>query len=129
MKLIITFHQKRMLKGVTSTKSPVFALFLESMLKALKYLTNMKRLPILLLILVAAVFLAFKTLGSGTSVPPSKYEQILQTVTQLLTQGHFQPQEINDEFSKKIFKISSTEKSNARNKIVAGNFRRRSIRT
>jgi len=64
----------------------------------------MKRLPILLLILVAAVFLAFQTLGSGKSTPPSKYEQILQTVTQLLTQGHFQPQEINDEFSKKIFK-------------------------
>ncbi|MEJ0101122.1 MAG: hypothetical protein WDO19_00590 [Bacteroidota bacterium] len=63
----------------------------------------MKRLPILLLILVAAVFLAFQTLGSGKSTPPSKYEQILQTVTQLLTQGHFQPQEINDDFSKKIF--------------------------
>ncbi|MES1217680.1 MAG: carboxy terminal-processing peptidase, partial [Bacteroidota bacterium] len=63
----------------------------------------MKRLPILLLILVAAVFLAFKTLGSGPSTPPSKYEQILQTVTQLITQGHFQPKEINDDFSKKIF--------------------------
>lgn len=93
-----------MLKGLISTKSTVFALFLEYMLKALKYLTNMKRLPILLLILVAAVFLAFQTLGSSKSTPPTKYEQILQTVTQLLTQGHFQPQEVNDEFSKKIFK-------------------------
>src|SRR3982750_3588043 len=93
-----------MLKGLVSTKNTVFALFLESMLKAIKYLTNMKRLPILLLILVAAVFLAFQTLGSGKSKPPTKYEQILQTVTQLLTQGHFQPQEINDDFSKKIFK-------------------------
>ena len=63
----------------------------------------MKRLPFLVLILVAGIFLAFKTLGSGKSTPPGKYEQIIQTVTQLLTQGHFDPKEINDDFSKKIF--------------------------
>jgi carboxyl-terminal processing protease len=73
------------------------------MLQAIKYLTSMKRLPFLILILVAGVFLAFQTLGSGKSTPPGKYEQIIQTVTQLLTQGHFDPKEINDDFSKKIF--------------------------
>jgi carboxyl-terminal processing protease len=56
---------------------------------------------------VAASFLAFKTMGKATksaSVPPSKYEQILKLVNEMLTQGHFNPQDVNDEFSKKVFK-------------------------
>ncbi|HVZ56408.1 MAG TPA: carboxy terminal-processing peptidase [Chitinophagaceae bacterium] len=63
----------------------------------------MKRLPILVMMLVAVVFLAFQTMGTGKSNPPSKYEKILQSVSALLTQGHFSPKEINDAFSKKIF--------------------------
>lgn len=67
----------------------------------------MKRLPILILMLVAACFLAFNTMGTGTkssSTPPSKYEKILKLVGEMLTQGHFSPQDVNDEFSKKVFK-------------------------
>lgn len=63
----------------------------------------MKRLPIVLLILVAGSFLAFKTLGNGTSNPPSKYEQILKLVGDMLAQAHYSPQSINDAFSKKVF--------------------------
>ena len=57
-----------MLKAFLSTKTPVFALFLDYMLKALKYMTNMKRLPILLLILVAAVFLVWVLALLATAV-------------------------------------------------------------
>lgn len=67
----------------------------------------MKRLPIVILMVVAASFLTFKTMGTGTNRsvnPPSKYEQILKLVGDMLTQGHFKPQDINDAFSKKIFK-------------------------
>lgn len=66
----------------------------------------MKRLPIVIMMVVAASFLAFKTMGTGTqhpSPPPTKYEQILRLVGDMLTQAHFSPQNINDDFSKKIF--------------------------
>ncbi len=67
----------------------------------------MKRLPIVILMVVAGSFLAFKTMGTGTnatSTPPSKYEQILKLVGEMLSQAHYSPQDINDAFSKKIFK-------------------------
>jgi carboxyl-terminal processing protease len=74
------------------------------MSKTIKYLLNMKRLPILVMTVLAGVFFAFQTLGTGKSNPPSKYEQILKLVGQMLTTGHYSPQDINDAFSKKIFK-------------------------
>jgi len=74
---------------------------------ALKYLLNMKRLPIVILMVVAGSFLAFKTMGTGTNHssvnPPSKYEQILKLVGEMLSQAHYKPQDINDAFSKKVF--------------------------
>jgi carboxyl-terminal processing protease len=77
------------------------------MSNGLKYLLNMKRLPFVILLVVAASFLAFKTMGTSTrpsAFPPSKYEQILKLVNEMLTQGHFNPQDVNDDFSKKVFK-------------------------
>ncbi|MBA2499450.1 MAG: carboxy terminal-processing peptidase, partial [Chitinophagaceae bacterium] len=62
----------------------------------------MKRLPIVLLILVAGIFLTFQTLGSDGN-PPSRYERIMKNVSEMLTQGHYSPKDINDEFSKKVF--------------------------
>ena len=68
----------------------------------------MKRLPIVILMVVTASFLTFKTMGGGTTGgsvnPPGKYEQILKLVGEMLSQGHYKPQDINDAFSKKIFK-------------------------
>jgi carboxyl-terminal processing protease len=72
------------------------------MLKALKYMTNMKRLPILVMLVVAGTFLAFQSLGKSSN-PPSKYEKILRNVGQMLTEAHYSPKDINDDFSKKIF--------------------------
>src|SRR5215510_8132628 len=74
------------------------------MRNVLKYLLNMKRLPIVILTLVAGTFLAFQTMGTGTKNPPSKYEEILKLVGEMLSQAHYSPQDINDAFSKKIFK-------------------------
>ena len=64
----------------------------------------MKRLPIVILTIVAGFFLAFQTMGTGTKNPPSKYEEILKLVGEMLTQAHYSPQDIDDAFSKKIFK-------------------------
>jgi carboxyl-terminal processing protease len=64
----------------------------------------MKRLPIVLVMVIAGIFLAFNTMGTtNKSLPPSKYEKILQIVGEILAQGHYSPKDINDEFSKKVF--------------------------
>ncbi len=72
--------------------------------KALKYMLDMKRLPIVLVMVIAGIFLAFNTMGTtNKSLPPSKYEKILQIVGEILAQGHYSPKDINDEFSKKVY--------------------------
>jgi len=53
---------------------------------------------------MAGLFLAFQTMGTTTKTPPGKYEDILRLVGEMLTQAHYQPQAINDDFSRKIFK-------------------------
>lgn len=65
-------------------------------------MTNLKRLPILaMMLLVAAVFFA----GSVKKEfdPPGKYEKILHNVTDMLKEAHYSPKMIDDSFSKKIF--------------------------
>jgi len=67
----------------------------------------MKRFPIVIMMVVGATFLAFKTMGTGTrnsNEPPTKYEKILRLVNEMFTQAHYSPQDINDAFSKKVFK-------------------------
>lgn len=63
----------------------------------------MKRLPLLLMMLAGGIFVAFQTLGTEKTPPPSKYERILQSVGEILVQGHFSPKDINDDFSKRVF--------------------------
>ncbi len=63
----------------------------------------MKRLPLVIAMLIAGIFLAFQTMGTSNSNPPSKYEKILQIVGEILAQGHYSPKDINDEFSKKVY--------------------------
>ena len=70
---------------------------------------NMKRLPIVILMIVAASFLAFKTMGKGNNIPPGNYEKIMKLVGEMLSHGHYSPQDINDAFSKKVFKKYITE--------------------
>lgn len=64
----------------------------------------MKRLPVVLLFCAAGSFLAFRSLENTNTNPPGKYEKILKLVGEMLVQGHFSPQDINDNFSKKVFK-------------------------
>ena len=65
-------------------------------------MTNFKRLPILVvMLLVAAVFFAGSV--KKDSDPPGKYEKILHNVAGMLKENHFSPKLIDDSFSKKIF--------------------------
>lgn len=57
----------------------------------------------LLMMLAGGIFVAFQTLGTEKTPPPSKYERILQSVGEILVQGHFSPKDINDDFSKRVF--------------------------
>ncbi len=68
-----------------------------------------RSLPILLTVLVAGMFIAFRSLGTGTigsgnDSPPGRYEKILHTVGDMLAEVHYSPKDINDKFSKDIFK-------------------------
>ncbi len=64
---------------------------------------NKRNLPVLVLILGAGVFVAFRTLGFYKN-PPTRYEKILRNVGEMLEEIHYSPKNINDNFSKEIFK-------------------------
>ena len=63
-----------------------------------------RSLPVLLTILVAGVFIAFRSLGTGHDNPPGRYEKILHNVGEMLSEIHYSPKDINDKFSKEVFK-------------------------
>ncbi|MEO5595202.1 MAG: carboxy terminal-processing peptidase [Chitinophagaceae bacterium] len=66
-----------------------------------------RSLPVLLTVLVAGVFIAFRSLGTGKTGndnPPTRYEKILHNVGEMLTEIHYSPKDINDKFSKEVFK-------------------------
>jgi carboxyl-terminal processing protease len=70
----------------------------------LKSLGSVKRLPVVLVLFSLALFLTLSSLGIGKKDPPGKYEDVLHRVAKMLQDGHYQPQPIDDAFSKKIFR-------------------------
>lgn len=97
---------KTLVKSVERQEKPCFCVIFGFMPQLFKYLTNMKRLPLVLLILVAGSFLAFKSMGKPVdrSLPPGNYEKIMKLVGQMLSDGHYSPQAIDDAFSRKVYK-------------------------
>ncbi|HEV2353873.1 MAG TPA: carboxy terminal-processing peptidase [Puia sp.] len=72
------------------------------MLKVLKYMVNKRNLPVVLLVLGAGIFVAFRTFGIGGN-PPSKDETILHNVGEYLQELHYSPKPIDDNFSLEVF--------------------------
>jgi carboxyl-terminal processing protease len=71
----------------------------------LAYMFNKKSLPVVILCLGAALVVAFRSFGiGGNSTPPTKYEKILHNVGEMLSEIHYSPKKIDDNFSKEIFK-------------------------
>lgn len=63
-----------------------------------------KSLPIILvLILGGGIFYAVRSSGNINN-PRTKFEKILQSVGEMLEEGHYSPKKIDDDFSKTIFK-------------------------
>ncbi|MCW3467446.1 carboxy terminal-processing peptidase [Chitinophaga nivalis] len=58
-------------------------------------------IPVVLLSISAGV-LAFNKMGHNDE-PPGRYEVIMNLVGQMLKEGHYQPKEIDDKFSKEVF--------------------------
>jgi len=69
-----------------------------------------RNLPVVILLVCTGLVLAFRTLGLGGGTPPTKYEKILHNVGEMLSEIHYSPKKINDEFSKEIFKKYLAEK-------------------
>jgi carboxyl-terminal processing protease len=75
------------------------------MLKIQQFIMSKKFLPVLLVLTVASLFVAFQTQGrGGGDSPKTKNEKILRNVGLLLEQGHYSPKNINDSFSKQVLK-------------------------
>ncbi|MBC7902517.1 MAG: carboxy terminal-processing peptidase [Gemmatimonadaceae bacterium] len=65
-----------------------------------------RSIPVLLLVMVAGVFIAFRSMGTGGggNNTPTKYDKILHNVGEMLEQVHYSPKTFNDNFSREIFK-------------------------
>jgi carboxyl-terminal processing protease len=74
------------------------------MTKAFDYMFSKKSLPVIALLLCAGLVVGFKSLGWGGGTPPTKYEKILHNIGEMLSQIHYSPKKIDDNFSKEIFK-------------------------
>jgi carboxyl-terminal processing protease len=79
------------------------------MSKFFEYMFNKRNLPVVLLVLVCGVFVAFRSLGYK-SEPPTKYEKILRDVGVMLQDVHYSPKSIDDKFSKEVFTKYLSEK-------------------
>jgi carboxyl-terminal processing protease len=64
---------------------------------------NKRNLPIILFISVIGIAIALKTFAFAPN-PPSKYERILKNVSELLEEIHYSPKNIDDQFSREVFK-------------------------
>lgn len=71
--------------------------------KILKFMLSKKVLPLLLIVIFGSIFWAFK--GRTTNEEPAlaKQQKLLTRIGQILEMGHYSPQAIDDEFSKKVF--------------------------
>lgn len=92
-----------MLIGIFVQQLTGLIVIFDYMSKVIQYMFSKRSLPILLLVLGCGIFIAFRTLGTN-GTPPTKYEKILRNVGEMLTQIHYSPKDINDKFSKEVYK-------------------------
>jgi carboxyl-terminal processing protease len=64
---------------------------------------NRRNLPIVLLVSALGIAIALKTFAFKGN-PPTKYERILRNVSELLEEIHYSPKNIDDQFSREVFK-------------------------
>lgn len=81
-----------------------FIVIFESMQKLIQFMVSRRSLPILITVLAAGIFIGFRSLGTRNTPPATRYEKILHNVGEMLSEIHYSPKAINDNFSKEIFK-------------------------
>ena len=69
--------------------------------KFLKFMKSTKGLILVVVFLVGSLFVAFS--NNGDKNPQTQEQKLLAVVGELLAKQHYSPQNINDDFSKKIF--------------------------
>ncbi len=89
-----------------------------TMKNALAIMFKKKNLPVVILLIGAAMILAFRSFGLGNANPPTKYERILHNVGDMISEIHYSPKQINDSFSRAIFNKYLEEKIDAQKNIL-----------
>ncbi len=69
-----------------------------------------KSLPLLLILVLAGLVVAFNSKGWVGGPPPTKEERILHNVGEMLSHIHYSPKKIDDNFSKEVFKKYLSDK-------------------
>ncbi len=64
---------------------------------------NKRNLPVVLLVSALGIAVALKTFAFSSN-PPTKYERILQNLSELIEEVHYSPKNIDDKFSAEVFK-------------------------
>jgi carboxyl-terminal processing protease len=72
--------------------------------KTLQYMMSKKGLPIVGILLVCGLFFGFKSWGSDDNNTTARQEKIVKSVATLLKEKHYSPKNINDAYSKIVFK-------------------------
>jgi carboxyl-terminal processing protease len=73
------------------------------MQKLLDFMFSKRSLPVLVMVFICALFVGFRSMGTGGTPPPGKYEKILHNVGEILQQVHYSPKKVDDAFSKEVF--------------------------
>ena len=66
-----------------------------------------KFIPVLIILILGGIFMTYGVMGNGDkggNDPDTKYQRILRNVGIVLEQGHYNPQKIDDKFSKEVMK-------------------------
>jgi len=81
------------------------------MQKIANFIMSKKFIPVIILLTGIGLFFNYQTQGKADKGddPKEKYAKILYNVGVLLEQGHFAPQIIDDEFSKRVLKKFATD--------------------
>jgi carboxyl-terminal processing protease len=75
------------------------------MQKFTQFMKSRKGLLLLAIVLFGGLFFAFRSSVTGsTDILVTQKQRLLSQVGQILTELHYSPKNINDDFSKKVFK-------------------------
>jgi carboxyl-terminal processing protease len=72
--------------------------------KILQYMMSKKGLPLVGILLACGLFFGFKSWGSDDNTTTARQEKIVKSVATLLKDKHYSPKNINDAYSKTVFK-------------------------